>query len=483
MSDYEAVIGLEVHCQLKTRTKMFCGCANRYGDPVNTNVCPVCLGFPGALPVPNETAILKTILTGLMLECDITPVSKFDRKNYFYPDMPKNYQISQYDLPFCVGGSVALGKFAFPKEVQNQPDLPIGKKIRLNRIHLEEDVAKSTHTQNHSQIDFNRAGTPLMEIVTEADLRSADEAYAFLKSLQQILIYGDVSDADMEKGQLRCDVNISVRPRGTETFGTKCEIKNMNSISKVRRALEYEIERQIETVSSGGVILQETRRWNDQIDQTTVMRTKEDAHDYRYFPDPDLLPVRTHEDLLPKAKSLLPELPQQKKERFQSEFSLTDYQAEVLASDQRLSAYFEEAASRTSSHSSLANFIINDFLATEPDLSDITVPAGYFSEVADLLEAGKINSKQAREVISGMLESGKEPSAIIEEKGLVQLSDVSELEPLCQEAIRQKPKSVEDFRAGKTAAINALKGYVMKQTGGKANPQVVNDLLTRLLSS
>jgi aspartyl-tRNA(Asn)/glutamyl-tRNA(Gln) amidotransferase subunit B len=482
MSAYEAVIGLEVHCQLKTKTKMFCGCANQYGDDVNTNVCPVCLGFPGALPVPNEKAILKTILTGLMLDCEITPISKFDRKNYFYPDMPKNYQISQYDLPFCVGGAVPLGKFAFPKEVQNEADLPVDKKIRLNRIHLEEDVAKSTHYENHSQIDFNRAGTPLMEIVTEADIRSADEAYAFLKSLQQILIYGDVSNADMEKGQLRCDVNISVRPIGTESFGTKCEIKNMNSISKVRRALQYEIERQIETVSSGGTIIQETRRWNDQLGQTTVMRTKEDAHDYRYFPDPDLLPVRTHDSLLPEARSLLPELPHQKKERFQSEFSLSDYQAEVLASDQRLGAYYEKAASGTKSYSGLANFIINDLLATEPDLSDIPVPAEYFSEVANLAETGKINSKQAREVITGMLESGETPATIVKEKGLIQLSDSSELEPLCREAIDKNPKSVEDFRSGKSAAINALKGYVMKQTRGKANPQVVDELLTRLLS-
>lgn len=482
MSEYEAVIGLEVHVQLKTQSKMFCGCRNHYGDPVNSNVCPVCLGFPGALPVPNRTAIVKTLLTGLMLDCDITELSKFDRKNYFYPDMPKNYQISQYDLPFCRHGSVPLHKFAFPKEVQDQDDLPVGKNVRLNRIHLEEDVAKSTHYESHSQIDFNRAGTPLMEIVTEADIHSADEAYAFLKSLQQILIYGDVSDADMEKGQLRCDVNISVRPVGSNPFGTKCEIKNMNSISKVRRALQYEIARQIETVRRGGSITQETRRWNDSLEQTTVMRTKEDAHDYRYFPDPDLLPVRTSESLLDEARTLMPELPHLKKDRFCRDFNLTEYQAEVIASDQRLSSYFESAVARTTSPSGLANFLINDFLASEPDLSNPPVPASSFAELTNLVQEGKINTKQAKTVIDAMLESGATPAAIIEKKGLVQLSSTDQLEPLCREALAANPKSVDDFRAGKTAAINALKGFVMKQTKGKANPQVVDEILTRLLS-
>jgi aspartyl-tRNA(Asn)/glutamyl-tRNA(Gln) amidotransferase subunit B len=481
MPSYEAVIGLEVHVQLKTRTKMFCGCANRYGDAPNTNTCPVCLGLPGALPVPNAEAVEKTLLAGLMLGCDITPLSKFDRKNYFYPDMPKNYQLSQYDLPFCRGGGVTLGKYAFPKEAQDPPGASAQTSIRLNRIHLEEDVAKSTHHSAHSSIDFNRAGTPLMEIVTEADLRTADQAYAFLKSLQQILVYGDVSDADMEKGQMRCDVNISVRPAGRAAFGTKCEIKNMNSISGVRRALQHEIARQIDAVSSGGTITQETRRWNDLRGETTVMRTKEDAHDYRYFPCPDLLPVRTDSGLLDAARRRLPELPRAKKQRFQSDLGLSDYQAEILASDRRLADYFERAAASTPARTAVANFLINDFLASEPDLADLRLPPEHFGTLASLVDSGQINTKQAKDVLAELFATGNDPAAIVREKGLAQMSDTAQLERLCDEAIAANPRSIEDYRKGKAAAINALKGRVMKETRGQANPRIVDDILLRKL--
>ncbi|MEM9444330.1 MAG: Asp-tRNA(Asn)/Glu-tRNA(Gln) amidotransferase subunit GatB [Verrucomicrobiota bacterium] len=479
---YEAVIGLEVHVQLKTASKMFCGCINEYGGDQNTHTCPICLGMPGALPTPNEKAIIHTIQSGLMLNCQIAPVCKFDRKNYFYPDMPKNYQTSQSDLPLCIGGHVTLHKYAFPKDVQKESLASEDKKIRINHIHLEEDVAKSTHYTDHSGIDYNRAGTPLMELVTEADLRHADEAFAFLTTLKQILIYGNVSDADMEKGQLRCDVNISIRPVGQEKFGTKCEIKNMNSISAVRRALKYEIDRQIDVVSSGGIIQQYTLGWSDDLGETFQMRKKEDSHDYRYFPCPDLLPIRTNEGLHQEAEKLIPELPDKKKERFMQDFQLTEYQAEVLASERPLADYYENAAQTAKNQAAVANFIINDFLATEPDFSDVSIPAKHFAELSNLVEGGKINSKGAKVIIAELLENPRSPEAIAKEKDLMQDLDPSVVENWCQEAIAGNAKSVEDFKSGKKAAINALKGYVMKQSRGKANPALVEEILLKKLS-
>lgn len=475
--EYEAIIGLEVHVQLKTLSKMFCGCRNEYGAEPNTHTCPVCMGLPGALPVPNEEAIRKTILTGLMLDCEIAELCKFDRKNYFYPDMPKNYQISQYDLPLCIGGGVTLDKFAYPKEVQKEDFASDGTRIRLERIHLEEDVAKSFHHEKSSSIDYNRAGTPLMEIVSEADIRNGDQAYAYLNTLRQILIYGGVSDADMEKGQMRCDVNISVRPKGQKEFGTKCELKNLNSISAVRRGIIYETERQIDVVTSGGSISQETRRWDDQAGESYTMRSKEKAHDYRYFPEPDLLPVNTTQGLKADAEKLKPELPAEKKERFMESMELTEYQAEVIASDKRLADYFESGLSDKKLAVAVANFLINDFLATEPDLSDLQTPSEWFSQTAKLVDEGKINSKQAREVIADMVESGDSPDKVVKKKGLEQVSDTGALEKLCDEAIAANPKSVADYQSGKKGAINALKGFVMKQTKGKANPKVVDEIL------
>ena len=478
---YEAVIGLEVHAQVKTNTKMFCGCKNEYGGEPNTHVCPICIGLPGALPVPNEAAIRQTILTGLMLDCRIADVCKFDRKNYFYPDMAKNYQVTQFNMPLCLGGGVTLDKYAFPKEVQKEPYAAENKRIRLNRIHLEEDVAKCIHFDKETGVDFNRCSTPLMEIVSEADLRTPEEVYAYLTTLKRILNYGDVSDADMEKGQLRCDVNISVRPVGQEEFGTKCELKNLNTISGVRRATAYEIQRQIDVVSKGGFITQETRRWDDASGQTYVMRSKENAHDYRYFPDPDLLPVRTDLGLKAEAEALMPELPRQKKERYVAELRLSEYQAEVLAADKALADYFEAAVAGTKHGPAVANYLINDFLATEPDTANIQIPAKHFSQLAELVAGGQINSKQAKEVLADMLTSNEEPARIVKKKGLEQVTDLGALEAFCDEAIAANPKSVADYKAGKLGAVNALKGFVMKKTKGQANPALIDEILRKKL--
>jgi aspartyl-tRNA(Asn)/glutamyl-tRNA(Gln) amidotransferase subunit B len=481
--EYEAVIGLEVHVQLNTRTKMFCACRNEYGGEPNTHNCPVCLGLPGALPAPNEEAVRKTILAGLMLDCAIARRCKWDRKNYFYADAPKNYQISQYDEPLCLGGGVKLYTLAFPKDVQKDPQANAGKVINLTRIHLEEDVAKSSHHEAQSGIDFNRAGTPLMEIVSEAELATPEEAFAYLTALKQILVYGGVSDADMEKGQMRCDVNVSVRPVGQKEFGTKVEVKNVNSISAVRRALRYEIDRQIDNVKAGQVQKQETRRWDDPKGQTTLMRSKEQAHDYRYFPDPDLLPLRTDRGLLDAAKADLPELPEAKKARLAADYGISDYQASVLASEVALSLYYEKAAALAKNKAAVANYLINDFLALSSEVGEMPVPAEYFAELANLVEEGKINNRQAKEVVGAMVAERRAPAAIVAERGMAQLSDTAALEKICDDAIAANPKGVADYKAGKVSAINAIKGFVMKASKGQANPQVVNDLLEKKLQA
>jgi aspartyl-tRNA(Asn)/glutamyl-tRNA(Gln) amidotransferase subunit B len=482
-SDYIATIGLEVHVQLKTKSKMFCSCAVEYGSEPNRHVCPVCLGLPGALPVMNIEALKMTALTGLILKCDIASLSKFDRKNYYYPDMPKNYQISQYDLPLCQNGEVPLYDLAYPKDAQKDIRNP-GKRVRLVRIHLEEDVAKSFHFETTSGIDFNRAGTPLMEIVSQPDIESPEEAFAYLTSLKQALIYGGVSNADMEKGQLRCDCNVSVRRKGETQFGTKIELKNLNSISGVRRALAFEIDRQIETLERGEKLHQETRRWDDDLGQTTLMRTKESAHDYRYFPDPDLMPVQT-DAFMDEVRQRLPELPWEKRERFAKEYGLSEYDAGVLANDLDLSAYFESAARGARKPKAIANYILNDLLSAlgtaNRTITDCPVPPEYLEQLANLVEEGKISSKQGKEVFAEMFASGKAPAAIVEEKGLKQESDAGAIEALCREVIAANPKSVEDYKAGKAAAINFLKGQVMKLSKGKANPNLVGEILAKLL--
>ncbi|MDX2080913.1 MAG: Asp-tRNA(Asn)/Glu-tRNA(Gln) amidotransferase subunit GatB [Terrimicrobiaceae bacterium] len=483
MTEYIATIGLEVHVQLKTRSKMFCSCAVEYGAEPNTNVCPVCMGLPGALPVMNEEALRLTALAGLMLGCEIGPVCKFDRKNYFYPDMPKNYQISQYDLPFCLGGAVPLHDLAYPKDAQKSIATK-DKKIRLVRIHLEEDVAKSFHMETATGIDYNRAGTPLLEIVSEPDIASPEEAFAYLTVLQQLMIYGGVSDADMEKGQLRCDVNVSVRPVGTEKFGTKIELKNLNSISGVRRGLAFEIPRQIEILRSGGTLQQETRRWDDVRGETTLMRIKESAHDYRYFPDPDLLPVKT-EPLVAAARERLPELPWEKRARFVADYGVSEYDASVLADDLALSSYFETAARGAKKPKNIANWILNDLQSALSSASlritDCPIPPQALDELVNLIDSGAINSKQGKEVFADMFSTGKAAAAIVEEKGLKQESDTGAIEAFADQVIAANPGPVADYKAGKTAALNFLKGQVMKLSEGKANPAIAGEILEKKL--
>ena len=480
---YLTTIGLEVHAQLKTRSKMFCTCPVEFGAEPNSHTCPVCLGLPGALPVMNEEALRFTLLTGLMLECDIADTSKFDRKNYFYPDMPKNYQISQYDVPLCTNGKVPLHDLAYPKDSQKNIATP-DKEVHLVRIHLEEDVAKSFHLETTTGIDFNRAGTPLMEIVTQPVIASPEEAFAFLTSLRQILIYGGVSDADMEKGQLRCDCNVSVRPKTQTELGAKVEIKNMNSISGVRRALTYEVARQIAALERGEKLEQETRGWDDARDETFLMRSKESAHDYRYFPDPDLVPVKT-EVLLSEVRARLPELPKQKRARFVQQYDITPYDAGVLADDLELAAYFEKAARDSKKPKAIANWILNDLqsalLTAGKSISDCPLPAQALNELVALIDSGKVSSKQGKDIFAEMFATGESAGAIVREKKIEQLSDVNAIERICDEVIAANPKPAADFQAGNAASLNFLKGQVMKLSKGKANPRLAGEVLERKL--
>jgi aspartyl-tRNA(Asn)/glutamyl-tRNA(Gln) amidotransferase subunit B len=481
--NYIAAIGLEVHAQLKTRSKMFCACPVEFAAPPNSHTCPICLGYPGALPVMNEEALRMTLLTGLMLDCDIAPVSNFDRKNYFYPDSAKNYQISQYDQPLCANGRVSLHEFAYPKDAQKSIATS-DKQVRLVRIHLEEDVAKSFHFENSTGIDFNRAGTPLMEIVSQPDIASAEEAFAYLTSLKQVLLYGGVSHADMEKGQLRCDCNVSVRPEGQTELGAKVEIKNMNSISGVRRALTFEIQRQIAALDGGEALQQETRGWDDAAGETFLMRTKESAHDYRYFPDPDLLPVRT-ETLVADVRACLPELPAPKRARFVQQYGVSSYDAAVLADDLELASYFECAAKDSQRGKQVANWILNDLLsalaASDTSIAQSPVAPEAIDELVGLIAAGQISGKQAKAVFAEMFASRKAASEIVKEKGVEQLSDAGAIEAFCDNVIAANPKPVADFRAGHAASLNFLKGQVMKLSKGKANPQLVGEILERKL--
>ena len=473
--EYEAVIGLETHVQLKTHTKMWCGCANEYGSEPNTNVCPVCLGLPGALPVPNAEALRKTALTGFLLNCDVPSYAKWDRKNYFYPDNPKNYQLTQLDFPSTVSGYV---EFEFGGEVG---------KVRINRAHLEEDVGKSFHFTDFSGVDFNRAGVPLLEIVTEPDISSPDMAYEYLNGLKCILEYGGVSDCDMEKGQVRCDVNISVRQKGDTELGEKVEIKNMNSFSGVRRAARYEIDRQMEVIESGGELVQETRRWDDDAGITDSMRTKEDAHDYRYLPDPDLMPHRPSEEWLAAVREEVVELPLARKRRFMTSFQLPESDAEVLVADARLGNYFEEVSEGVENPKLVANWVINNLRAklveTGISIADLKFSSTAIAELVGLVEGGQISSNMAQEIFADMFETGKDPKVIVEEKGLSQMSESGELEAFCRDAIEANPGPVDDFRKGKETALNFLKGQVMKASRGKANPQMVGDLLVKILNS
>jgi aspartyl-tRNA(Asn)/glutamyl-tRNA(Gln) amidotransferase subunit B len=481
--NYLATIGLEVHVQLKTRSKMFCASPVEFGAEPNTHTCPVCLGLPGALPVMNHEALRMTVLTGLMLGCDVAPVSKFDRKNYFYPDMPKNYQISQYDMPLCTNGSLSLHDLAYPKDAQKNIATP-DKEVHLVRIHLEEDVAKSFHFETTSGIDFNRAGTPLMEIVTQPEINSPEEAFAFLTALKQILIYAGVSDADMEKGQLRCDCNVSVRRENENELGAKIEIKNLNSISGVRRALAYEIRRQIALLERDQQLEQETRGWDDNTGETFLMRTKEFAHDYRYFPDPDLVSVKTG-PLLAEVRDHIPELPKAKRARFVEQYQVTPYDAAVLANDLNLARYFEAAAKSANKPKNVANWILNDLQnalsAADKSIDGCPIPPEALDELVNLIDRGKISGKQGKEVFAEMFASGKSAAAIVKEKGIEQLSDTGAIEAFCDQVIAANPKPVADFRAGNSASLNFLKGQVIKLSKGKANPQLAGEILQKKL--
>ena len=481
--DFLVTIGLEVHVQLKTRTKMFCGCAVAFGAEPNTLCCPVCLGLPGALPVLNKRAIEMTLLAGRMLGCSTPEVSKWDRKNYFYPDMPKNYQISQFDLPLCLGGGVPLYELAYPKDHQKSILNP-GKVVGLTRIHLEEDVAKSTHLPKSTLIDFNRAGTPLMEIVSEPEIETPEEAVAYLNSLRQILLYGDVSDADMEKGQMRCDVNVSVRPKGQANFGTKIELKNLNSVSAVRRALHYEIDRQIGEVEEGNKIVQATWRWNDDAGQTEWMRNKEDSQDYRYFPDPDLLPVRTATML---AAVVSPELPHQKQARFVQDFGITSYDGGVLSADRPLANYFEEAATGTAFGKKVANWVINNLLSAlkeaELSIEDSPVNPAQLRGLIQLIEDGKLTNNQAKEVFARLFAEPHhlDVGALAAAMGF-EPADAGEVEGFVDQVIAANPGPAAEVRGGNAKAINSLLGQVMKLSGGKGDPKIIRQILEQKLS-
>jgi len=489
--EYEAVIGLETHVQLKTKSKMWCGCANAFGSPPNTNVCPVCLGLPGVLPVPNDEALRLTVLTGFLLNCEIPRFAKFDRKSYFYPDMPKNYQITQYDKPSTANGHV---EFEFNGGLA---------RVRITRAHLEEDVGKNSHFERNSGVDFNRAGVPLMEIVSEPDITSADMAYEYLNALKDILIYGGVSDCDMEKGMVRCDVNVSIRPAGTKELGAKIEIKNMNSFSGVRRALEYEIPRQIEVLKKGGKLIQSTRRWDDVAGITEEMRTKEHAHDYRYFPDPDLMPLAPTDAWLTEVKSRVVELPLARKQRFMRDYQLPVPDAETFVNDVPLGNYFEVIAKQHKNPKALANWLINNLRAKIAEWNrsafaaelraknnqDTTFKAFDYLlfkpedilALVSLVEAKTISSSAAQQVFAEMFETGKSPALIVQEKGLAQVSDTGAIEKFCDEAIAANPGPTADFKAGKAAALNFLKGHVMKLSKGKANPALAGEILEKKL--
>lgn len=466
---YTTSIGLETHVQLNTQSKIWCGCVNRAGQAPNTDVCPVCLGYPGTMPVLNREAVRLTVMTGLMLGCTISRYSKFDRKSYFYPDMPKNYQISQYDKPLCLGGQVDI-------EVDG-----VRKSIRIHRIHLEEDVAKNNHFEGSSGVDFNRAGTPLMEIVSEPDIQSADEAFAYLQALKQMLVYGGVSDCNLEQGNMRCDINCSVRPVGRESLGTKTEIKNMNTFKGVHRSLVYEIKRQIDVLSNGGTIQQETRRWDDDLGVTRAMRTKEYAHDYRYFPEPDLMPVVLAEEDIEVWRRVLPELPAVRRSRFVSEYGLPDYDAGVLVAEKDVADYFESVARASGNPKVASNWMMTEMLRVlserEAAIDELKITPDQLAALIGLVDQGVINMTGAKEVFAVLVDTGGDPAAIVEAKGLAQVSDSGALSEWVDAAIDANPKSVADYRGGKKAALQFLMGQVMRASKGKANPPKVMEAL------
>ncbi len=478
LTKYEAVIGLEVHVQLATKTKIFCSCPVEFGAPPNTNVCPVCLGLPGALPVLSRQAVELAIGAALALRCRVNSFSRFARKNYFYPDLPKGYQISQYDQPLAEHGYLDI----FTSSGK--------KRIGITRLHMEDDAGKSLHegfkdSDRYTYVDLNRSGTPLIEIVSEPDMRSPEEAYAYLTELKQIMQYIGVSDCDMEKGQLRCDANVSVRLRGATKFGTKAEVKNLNSFRFLKMALEHEIERQIQILESGGQVVQETRLFNPDTGETAGMRSKEQAHDYRYFPEPDLVPLRVSEHWLHKVRHSLPELPQDRRDRFVKEYGLREYDAQVLTLTRAIGDYFEAAVKAGGDARLTANWVTVDLMgllkAAGKDISESPVPPEHLGELVALIAKGDLSGKLAKEILPKMFETGESAAAIMDREGLRQISDTAALEKIIDEVLAANPKQVAQYRSGKTAVLGFFVGQVMKASRGQANPAAVNELLKRKL--
>jgi aspartyl-tRNA(Asn)/glutamyl-tRNA(Gln) amidotransferase subunit B len=480
LAKYEPVIGLEVHVQLLTKSKIFCGCANRFGDPPNSNVCPVCLGLPGTLPVLNRRAVEMAMRASLALNCTVHEHSRFARKNYFYPDLPKGYQITQYELPLATGGWIEIEQAGGRK------------RIGITRLHLEEDAAKNLHegfreSSTKAYIDYNRGGTPLSEIVSEPDIRTPEEAYAYLTTLRQILLYTGVSDCNMEEGSLRCDANVSVRPRGSNTLGTKVEVKNLNSFRYLQKALEFEIERHIGVLECGGEIIQETRLWNQGDGRTVSMRSKEKAHDYRYFPEPDLLPVHISPAWREEVRRSLPELPEAKRARLMTEYKITAYDAEVLATSAELANYFEAATESGASGKNTANWMQTELLRRLNDsgkqIEESPVSAASLGELVKLVESGHITAAIGKKVFATMFESGRSAADIIAAEGLAQTVDIAAIEQAAREVIEKSPENVAKFKSGNEGVFKFFVGQVMRATKGQANPQVVNDVVRKILSA
>lgn len=478
---YEAVIGLEVHTELQTKTKIFCSCRTSFGADPNTNVCPVCLGLPGVLPVLNKKVLEYAVRAGLALNCEISRFSKFDRKNYYYPDLPKNFQTSQFDLPICEHGYLDV-------EVEGEK-----RRIRITRAHMEEDAGKLVHhgtsitDSDYSLVDYNRTGTPLLEIVSEPDMRSAKEAVAYMEKMRAILQYVGISDCRMEEGSLRCDANVSVRPVGQKELGTKTEIKNINSFKGVERAIEYEAMRQAELLEDGGKVVQETRTWDEKEGVTKSMRTKEEANDYRYFPEPDLVPFTVSDEYIENIRKSLPELPDARKERYMKEFGLSSEDAVFMTNDKATADYFEAAVDAGADPKACVNWLMGEFasqLSTDGiEIAKAPVSAENLAALLKLISKGIISGKIAKKVFATMWKEGGNPEEIVKAQGLVQISDTAELSKLVDEVVGKNPKAVEDFKAGKKKAVGALVGQIMKATKGKANPRVINELLNKKLQS